>query len=160
MSPVSTTDPDQTARGRTLSGLMDGLAELTGGPVAEAFAAAVGEDPEVTRYQPISPNVPAIWHERRPSRNDFADTGHDRTELYIAVILALKHEDGDTEGALLERAVDAAEDIYRRTLRARHPLIHEARIVNLEPPTPTTIGGIALLTSGIVLRARLLKPNR
>jgi hypothetical protein len=152
------------ARGETLNGVMDGLLDLAAGPVADALKAAStrSQTVKVTRYQPRKPNAPAIWHERRPGRNDLIDTEHDQTELYVAVILALKHGEQDTESEELERAIDAALAIYREALSQRGALnwVHRADVTGLEPPTPTEINGVPLLTSGIVLRLRIVASRR
>jgi hypothetical protein len=156
---VTVHDPDGMARGTTLNGVMDSLAELAAGSVADALKAA---DPQhrvvqVTRYMPRRPNAPAIWHERRPGRNAAVDTAHDRAEVYVAVILALNHGEQDLEAIALERAIDAALDVYRQAVAQRGALnnVHRADVTNLEPPTPTVINDVPLLTSGIVLRLRI-----
>jgi hypothetical protein len=157
-------DPAGMSRGQTLNGVMDGLMALAEGPVAAAFKAATAKQrtPQVTRYRPIKPNVPAIWHERRPGRVDPADTAHDMSEIYVAVTLAIAHGDANSSGDWLEQAVDAAQAIYRTELRKRGALnwVHHARLTNLEPPTPTVIDGVELLTAGLVIRLRLLAPNQ
>jgi hypothetical protein len=164
VSPVVVPDPSGMDRGRTLNGAMDGLMTLAEGPVATAFREAMARRraPKVTRYRPLKPNAPAIWHERRPGRVDPVDTAHDRSELYVAVILALEHADGTTDGEQLEIAADAAQAIYRRELRKRGAVnwVHQARLVNIEPPTPTVIDQVALMTTGLVIRVRIDAPNQ
>ena len=164
MSPVAPADPGGMDRGRTLHGAMDGLLALAEGPVAAAFrdATSGGYEPTVSRYRPFKPNAPAIWHERRPSRVAPVDLGWDRTELYLAVTLAVFHRDGQTEGEDLEKALDAAQTIYRVASHTRGALnwAHRVEITNLEPPTPTAINAVPLLTGGIVLRVELDAPRQ
>lgn len=141
----------------TLAGVMDQLMLLARGDVAAAVKDATGATPKVTRYQPRQPNGPAIWHERRSSPTNEPDTEFVRDTLNLAVIFAVHHSDGDAEAIPLEAMLDRARVIYDTESKKSRPLggVHYARRAFLEPPTPTWIDGVPLLTSGIVLQIRI-----